>query len=540
MAVGGWEVDGSAPFVIRGATVVDGTGAPSAEADIVVDAGRIRGLGAPGSVVLDSGAALDAQGLVVCPGFIDVHSHADNAPLLVEDDLTKINQGVTTEVTGNCGFSLAPIPAGEQAREATSALRKLFPIDEVTWGSVPELYEMVDDRGTVVNVCPLVGHGALRMAAMGSGARAAESVDIRRMRVMLQDALEAGAFGMSTGLIYAPGVYADAEELVQVARVLGPDRVYATHMRNESFDLAASLTESVRLAREAGCRLQISHLKATGQDNHGSIPQAIAYLDEARDDGVAVTQDIYPYTAASTILAACLPPWMHDGGDTNLLARLEDRQSLARARRSIESPQAQDWENLIGGAGGYDGILIASTASHDHEGMTLRQVADELGLEPFDALVHVLVAERLRVTMVEFSMADQDLDDAFRSPFTSVGSDGTPPGSGGKPHPRLFGTFPTVISRFVRERRIVDLAEAVRRMTSLPAAVFGVPGRGVIAPGAVADLVCFDPLAISHPGDYATPDRPVAGIEWVMQEGRLVVRSGRWLGVRRGRRLRPR
>lgn len=254
MAVRDWEVDGSAPFVIRGAEVVDGTGAPSAEADIVVDAGRIRGLAAPGSVVLDSGAVLDAQGLVVSPGFIDVHSHADNAPLLAEDDLTKIKQGVTTEVTGNCGFSLAPIPAGESAREATSALRKLFPIDEVTWGSVPEFYAVVDDRGTVVNVCPLVGHGALRVAAMGPGARAAEPADIDRMRVILQDALEAGAFGMSTGLFYAPGVYADAEELVQVARVLGPDRVYATHMRNESFDLSASLTESVQLARAAGCR----------------------------------------------------------------------------------------------------------------------------------------------------------------------------------------------------------------------------------------------------------------------------------------------
>lgn len=531
--------DGSVPLLIQGGTLIDGTGVPASPADILVVGGRIQEIATPGEVKGQRGAVLNAQGLIVCPGFIDAHSHADNAPLLAEDDLTKIRQGVTTEVTGNCGFSLAPISSGEGASDAVSSLRKLFTFGEATWSTTAELYEAIDHLGSVTNICPLVGHGSVRQAVMGPSSRGAEPGDVRRMQALVNEALEAGAFGMSTGLIYAPGVYATADELTQIATVLGPGRVYATHMRNESFDVLASLAESVSLTRAAGCHLQISHLKTTGAANHGVMSQAMAVLDAARADGLMVTQDVYPYIAASTMLAACLPPWMHDGGDRELLSRLSDRSGLMRAREAIESDSPQAWENPIRDAGGYGGILVASTDSHKYEGRTLAEVGTELGMKPFDALVHVLLTERLRVTMVEFSMSDRDLDEAFRSPFTCVGSDGLAPGSGGKPHPRLFGSFPTAIRRFVRERHLVDLPEMVRKMTSLPAAIFGVPDRGVAARNAVADLVCFDPSTIDHPGDYASPDDPPAGIAWVMQEGALVVRDDQWLGRRRGRRLRP-
>lgn len=525
--------------LISNATLVDGTGAAEFPADLVVEHGRVAAIEAPGSVAGDRFARrIDAGGLVVCPGFIDTHSHADNAPFLADDDLTKINQGVTTEVTGNCGKSLAPI-AGDGS-EALRELQRFFTFGYEGWHSAAELFAAVDAHGSVTNVCPLVGHGTLRLATIGPANRAAGQAEIEAMGALLTEAIEAGAYGMSTGLIYPPGVYSTTDELAAVASFLPPERLYTTHMRNESDDLLASIHEALTIGRRAGCRVHISHLKSSGHANWGGTEAALEVLDAARDEGLPVTQDVYPYDAASTVLGTCLPPWVHEDGDEAVLRRLQNPRDLARMRAEIEDPRADaGWENLIMGAGGYGGILVVSTRSHRYEGRTLEQLAQELAVEPFEALVRVLVEEELAVSMVEFSMSERDVESVLRSPFTVVGSDGLAPGAGGRPHPRLYGTFPRILGRYVRERRVISLVEAIRRMTSLPAEIFGVPQRGTVAVGKVADLVCFDPATVDHLGDYLDPTVAPTGIAWVMQAGHVVVDRGVWAGTRRGSRLAP-
>jgi N-acyl-D-amino-acid deacylase len=306
-------------------------------------------------------------------------------------------------------------------------------------------------------------------------------------------------------------------------------------MRDEGAGLLASIDEAVEIGRRSGRHVEVSHLKASGRPNWGGVAAALSSLDRARESGVSVTHDVYPYNRSSTMLAVCLPAWFAEGGERAMLARLSDPAALARARASIEG--ASD-DGHVAGAG-YDGILVSSTASHDFEGQTLTEIAASLGIAPFDALVHVLATERLRVTMVLASMSEADVATVLTHPRTMIGSDGLPPGVGGRPHPRLFGTFPRVLGRYVRDQGTLTLPDAVARMTGLPAAVFGLTDRGRIAPGAVADLVAFDPLTVADVGSYRDPGHPPAGLAWVMQAGQIAVRDGRWLGQRLGRRLTP-
>ncbi|MBV8931209.1 MAG: D-aminoacylase [Kutzneria sp.] len=524
--------------VIRDATIVDGTGAAGYPGDVVVEDGVIQAIAPPHSLSSDRiSPRIDAGGLVVCPGFIDVHSHADEAPLLTEDDLAKISQGVTTEVTGNCGTSLAPVAANgdnEFLRSVCNAATFRYE----HWRSVAELFTIIDRRRGVTNSCPLIGHGELRLAVMGPVSREATAEDVRAMGALLAEGLEAGAFGMSTGLIYPPGLYSNTEELAALAAYLPPGRVYATHMRNEGSGLLESIDEALVIGRRAGCRVQISHLKSAGMSNWGGVARALEVLDAARADGVPVTQDVYPYDAAATSMRVCLPPWVHDGGSGAMRRRLHDPSVLSELRRQVEEP-ADDasWENIIASAG-YERIVVAA-GDHRFAGMTLKHIADHLQVEPFDALIHVLMKEDFDSVIAVFDMSEQDMETALRSPFTAIGSDGGTAVFGGLAHPRQYGTFPRLLGRYVRDRGVLDMPEAIRRMTSLPASIFGVPGRGTIAIGKVADLVCFDPAEIGHSGDFSNPAVPPTGIAWVMQAGHVAMRHGRWAGTRRGSRLVP-
>jgi dihydroorotase/N-acyl-D-amino-acid deacylase len=374
-------------------------------------------------------------------------------------------------------------------------------------------------------MCHLIGHGTLRQAVIGPTAAAPTADDLAAMGRLLDEALEAGAFGLSTGLVYPPGRYAETDEVIALARRLPADRVYASHIRNESDGLLDAIDEAVRVGREAGCRVQVSHLKAAGRANWGAVGPALERLDAARAAGLPVTQDMYPYIASSTGLTSTLSGWLLDAGPAEALRRLRDPAALARLRAEADPH--------------YDRIMISSTRSHSYEGRRVPELAAELGLDPFETVVRILLDEELHVTTVLFTMCEDDVATVLRSPYSAIGSDGLPPGLGGTPHPRLYGTFPRVLGEYVRRQQIIGPAEAIRRMTSLPASIFGVPDRGTLTPGAIADLVCLDPDSVDHEGSYTDPAVPPVGIGWVMQAGQLVIKDGVWGGTRRGRRLVP-
>lgn len=518
-------------LLIQGATVADGSGREPALADVLVIGGRIAAVEPPGVLPARDLPVLEATGLVVAPGFIDVHSHGDNAPLMVVDDTSKILQGVTTEVVGNCGFSMAPL--------SPSSGRPDFPgMEELAaWSSWTEFTAQVDALGYVTNYAPLVGHGTLRSAVIGMADAAPDAQELAAMGRELDRALDGGAFGMSSGLIYRPGMFSETEELVALTRHLGPDGLYATHMRGEGASLMSAIAEAVQIGVEGGTRVHISHLKSSGRPNWGRMDAALSAIHAAADDGLAITKDIYPYAAGSTLLTWLLPPPFLAGGDAEVLARLESAEQRRQLAKIIETG-LPGWDSALD-AVGWDRILVSNTASHRYEGRTFAELARELDEPPLDVLVRILREERLQAGIVVFSMHEDDVRAAFADPDTMVGSDGDWPGAGGKPHPRTYGTFPRILAEYVRKETVVPLGEAIRRMTALPAEVFRIPERGYVRKGLIADLVAFDLDSVDHECDYRDPIRTPTGIAWVMQHGHIVVDGTTYLGPRRGQRLTP-
>jgi N-acyl-D-amino-acid deacylase len=525
-----------AKFVIAGANVTDGTGEPPKQADIHVDGVWISGV-RPSSDHHPGSQVVDARGLTLAPGFIDVHSHADNAPLLDVDATEKILQGVTTEVVGNCGFSLAPAREAHR-NELLELLRPLMPPFAVKWSTMRELFAVTDRRGYVTNYAPLIGHSTLRAAVMGNAMRAPTPAELASMQSAVDEALEAGAFGLSTGLIYPPGAYAQTDEIIELARRLPRHAIYTSHIRGEGSHLLSSVAEAIEIAERSGTRLQISHHKAAGKSNWGKTKETLQMIDAARGRGAGIHQDVYPYTAGSTYLKSLLPPEYLAGSVETVLARLKDAAELANLERRLAN-DTTGFENFVVNAG-YDGIRISSTASHRFEGQTLAEIAAGLGCTPFQALIDILASERLEATMILFMLDESDIVRVLRNEFTVIGSDGAPPGLKGKHHPRTYGTFPRIISRYVREQSALSLETAVWKMTGLPARIFNIPDRGTIAAGKIADLVAFDAATIGDDLDYDDPARPPHGIAWVMLGGTRVVENQTYTGRRNGVRLKPR
>ncbi len=521
--------------------IVDGLVADSPmgsleQQDILLHDGRIVEVSRPGGISLEGKVVVDAAADVVAPGFIDVHSHADNAPLLEVGDATKVKQGVTTEIVGNCGFSLAP--SGKNSDSLEELLGRIFPPLDAKWRDFQRLFETLDKHGYVTNYVPLVGHNALRLAAAGNVNRALRHHEEAMMQRLLSQALDSGVFGLSSGLIYPPGMYAPPDELAGLVRMLPAGRVYATHMRNEGRRLLDSVEETIATARGSECRVEVSHLKSSGRRNWGGVDRALDRLDRAREEGCAIGQDAYPYVASSTMLAACLPPWFLEGGAGAVMGRLGSAKDLERAQREIESGPMDNWENHVWSAG-WAQVVVSSTRSHRWEGESLAAIGQEMGGSPFEALVEVLQQESLKATMVVWTMSDADVANVLRHRATMIGSDGLPPGGGGRPHPRLFGTFPHFLGKFVRDQGAIPLSEALSRVAAMPANHFGIRDRGFVKRGYVADLVLFNLSAIGHPPDYRTPDRDPTGIDAVLIGGEPAVWGGEWLGRRLGERLLP-
>lgn len=547
-------------IVVAGGDVADGTGAPLRPADVLIEGERVADVAPRGALAgIDGAERIDASGRVVAPGFVDLHSHGDLILALPDDELRRrlvagrIAQGITTEIVGNCG--LGPVPL---VREHAGALRGVlawmtpgdFPWE---WRTIEEYLALLESRGVPLNVGTLAAHGALRVAEAGLARDLPSPDSLRALEGALDAALEAGAFGMSLGLIYPPGSFTSTEEIAPLAAVLARrDALLTAHVRGSSETLLDAVAEILSLGRAAGVRVHHSHSEAVGPAHWEKIPRVLAMEEAARRGGVRATYDVFPYTAAATTMAAIYPPWGLQGGIDALLARLEDPAARARLRRDVEgaAPAWPPWtetgwaHNLVRAAG-WERITVGTVGSEEGrwaEGLSLRALGERAGRPPFEAVSDLMVAERGRVSQIIHGISGEEGNDRglvalLADPHGAVCTDANDTGRG-LPHPAAYGTFPKVLGHFVRERRALGLPEAIRKMTSYPAAILGLPDRGVLRRGAAADLVVFDPAAVGSEASYRHPRRLPSGIDLVVINGRRVWEGGRLLDAEAGRVLR--
>jgi N-acyl-D-amino-acid deacylase len=491
------EADPKFDLVIRHGLVVDGTGAPAFPADVAIAGDRIA---AVGEVLGESARTIDASGLVVAPGFIDVHTHDDLAVLSTPAVDFKVRQGVTTDVVGNCGIGAAPASEAfmDFYRAALGAI--LGPVGDALWSTTDEYYRAVEQAGPSLNVASFVPHGTLRLLAMGMEQRPPAPAEMASMKEMLAQGMKAGALGLSTGLIYPPGMFSTTEELIELGRVAGEHGgIYASHIRDEGDGMLDAVAEALRIGEEGGVPVEVSHHKSMLERNWGRVEQSLHLIDEARARGLDATVDVYPYTAGSTYLAA--------------LAGRGDEMT------------------------GTELLVVSVKHQHEYEGMTLAEIAQRMGLPLREAALRLLQEEENAVVVVIFGMSEDDVQRVMRYEHAMFGSDGLPSPTG-KPHPRLYGTFPRVLGRYVREQRLFSLEEAVCKMTSLPARKHHLRERGELRPGYFADLCLFDPETVVDRGTYQEPRQYPDGIPYVVVNGVLVVDGGVHTGAHAGRVLR--
>ncbi|HET7342424.1 MAG TPA: D-aminoacylase [Methylomirabilota bacterium] len=524
---------------IEGATVMDGTGRPGARTDVGV---RDETIAAVGDLSRETaGSVLNATGRVLAPGFIDMHSHSDWRLWGNRRAESKIRQGVTTEVVGNCGFSPAPVAA--EFRDEMRAFALYVPKGmDFSWRSVGEYLRAFDRDGTALNVVQLVGHGTLRIAAMGFARRPPTEAELATMQRLLADAVQEGAWGLSTGLIYAPGSYATTDEIVAVARAAARYRgFYASHIRGEGATLLDAVREAIQVGRQAAMPVQISHVKAAGRPHWGKVADALALIDAARAEGLDVMGDVYPYTASSTSLRTALPDWALEGGVAAMLKRLHDPGECQKIREDM----ARGGGYSIVERMGWENVMIAwCPKRQDAEGRRVAEIAEARRLDPVDAVFEILRDADGVASMILFQLDERDLTRALSHPQIMIGSDGSSLAthgemSAGKPHPRNYGTFPRVLGRYARDERVLPLAEAVHKMTGLPARRLGLRDRGEIRVGAKADLVVFDARRVADQATYEDPHRYPVGIDHVLVNGRFVIKDGEHTGSLPGRVLSP-
>ncbi len=516
-------------LLIRGGSVIDGTGAPGRPADVAVAEGRITRLGdLPGQ---HADRVIDAAGRVVAPGFIDIHSHSDEAMFINPNLESALHMGVTTVVCGNCGGSSAPV----RALAAEELDRELARYDvKRRWSSFGEYSAAVDRTGPSINVTSFVGHGTLRMCVMGAEARPPTDAELNEMRALLDASLREGAAGLASGLIYPPSAYGTTDELAALAAVVrARGGLYASHIRNEGARLVDAVEENLEIGRRSGVRVQLSHHKAAGKRNWGKVKESIARIERARSGGVDVVADQYPYTASSTGLSVTIPNWVHEGGSAKLCERLRD----PAVRRRIRGEEVETGRN-------WDAIVIARARHHpEYSGRSVADLARAAGGDPLEWTCDTLVEHDGAVDIVHHSMSEDDVRYVMRTRWVCVGSDSRAnapygPLSFGKPHPRSYGTFPRILGRYARDERVLTLEDAVRKMTSLPASRVRLHDRGVVREGAWADLVVFDPATIVDTATYDDPHRYPRGIECVIVNGAVALEGGATPPTRHGRFLR--
>lgn len=528
--------------LITGGRVVDGTGAPWYRADLGVTGDRIVAIGNLAQATART--RIDATGLVVAPGFIDMLGQSEFNVLVDARAAGKVHQGITTELTGE-GTSIGP--RNDRVHEDDRPTYEHFGI-VADWRTLGEYLTRLDERThPAINLGSFVGAGGLRTYVMGKVDRPATPDELAEMQRRAREAMAQGAFGLSSSLQYVPDRFATIDELVALATVVREaGGIYITHQRSESGRIFESLDEVFAIAERARIPAEVYHLKTAYQANWGRMPAVLARFHAARARGLDVTANQYPYTRASNGLDACLPLWVREGGTDQMLARLADPASRERIRRDMADPATTTWENQWYGSGGAEGILVSSVINPElrkYEGKTLVDIGRERGQDPRDAAMDLVIADRAQTSVIISIMTEADVRAALQDPLVSIGTDSGAraidgPLSENKSHPRGWGSFPRILGTYVRDEGLLTLEEAVRKMTSRPASRVGLLDRGMLRPGLMADITVFNPATIRDVATFTDPTHYSVGVEWVLVNGRVVLADGRMTDERPGRALR--
>jgi N-acyl-D-amino-acid deacylase len=518
-------------LIVRDVLIVDGSGEKAFQGDIGIEEGRFVYVGPRCEEKGET--EIQGSGLVAAPGFVDIHSHSDYYLLVNPLAESKVRQGVTTEIGGNCGYSAAPV-FGKVSEERREIYKKLFDLD-LPWESVAEYFSHLSRQKMSVNFGLLVGHNTVRASVMYGSDQEPTQEELSRMMKVVRQGIEEGALGLSTGLIYAPACFSGLSEMVALTEsVREAGGIFAVHMRNEGNRLLEAVDEVIGVAEKAKIPLQISHLKTSGERNWQKLDDLFKRIEAAQDRGVDITSDRYPYTASNTGLSAVLPDWAFEGGTGRIMERLKDKGARDRIRKEIALEHPED--------GYFEKIMIAAVTRPEHHGYAGRNVkdcADHEGKDPVDFICDLLVLEQNMVDAIYFTMSPENLRRIVKKPYVMIGSDSGAktvdgPLGEGNPHPRAYGTFPRVLQQFVREEGLLTLEEAIRKMTFDPLNRVGVHDRGLIKQGFAADLVLFDLNEVRDSATYEAPKKYPEGIKRVLVNGEIVVQEGEHTGKRPG------
>ncbi|MGP4081565.1 N-acyl-D-amino-acid deacylase family protein [Pseudalkalibacillus sp. R45] len=521
-------------LIIKGGKVFDGTGNPWTNYDIGIKEGVIEKLGNLSGE--KAAVEIRADGLAVTPGFIDTHVHSDLLCTKPEIHKIKVLQGVTTELFGQDGISVAPV--SEETKPLWQKQLKGLngDIGDWQWETVEEYLDFLERSTIAGNATYLVPHGAVRTLVMGFEGRTATKDEMEQMRNLVEEGMKQGAVGVSSGLVYPPNVFSDKEELIAICKGAAKyDGCFVVHIRNESNLSLEALDEVIDVARQSGVRLHVSHFKVAGKINRDKFEKALEKMDAGRREGIEITFDQYPYTAGSTVFHAILPPWMHSGGTEEMIERLKDPAIRKRIKEDLANKV--DYENWAYNCG-WENITITAVSTEQNrwvEGKNMVEIAKARDVEPAEAAFDLLIEENAGVTMIVHWGNEEDVIFGMRHPLQIVGSDGI---FGGKPHPRLYGTYPRVLGRFVREKQALTLEEAIRRMTGAPAQLLRLKDRGIIREGYAADLVVFNPDTVIDNATYDEPLKEPEGIEHVIVNGAVAVKDGIFTGETAGKVIR--
>ncbi|MCG4580251.1 N-acyl-D-amino-acid deacylase family protein [Clostridium cochlearium] len=511
-------------LLIKNGIIIDGTGKERFKGDIAIENDIIVNIGKIKDECFDK--VIDADGKIVAPGFIDTHSHS--SMLLFEDPYLspKIRQGITTELVAQDG--MGPAPVNEETLspwiKAMKGLEGEYQVDW-TWKSVADYLATIEKLDLGPNIAYLAPHGNVRMISMGLDNRKPTEEEIKLMQENLAKAIDQGAFGMSTGMIYPPCCYAEIDEFIELGKVLQEKGgVFVTHQRSEADSILDSMEEILTIGKESGCKVHFSHFKVCGKKNWDKFPKVLARLDKAKEDGMTVSFDQYPYVAGSTMMSVILPPWVHDGGTNKLIERLKDQKLREKMKEDIANG-IPGWDNFVEFAG-LEGIFVTFVGSEKNQdvvGKNLIEVGEIKGKDPLDAIFDVIMEEENIVGLVDFYGTEEHVKLIMSRPEQNVCTDGI---MGGKPHPRLYGAFPRVLAKYVREEKAFTLETAIHKMTGKSAQVLGLTDRGILKEGLAADIVIFDSEKIQDTANFTNPIQYPLGIDYVLVNGKVLINEG--------------